>query len=115
LFLAGLGLYGVMAYSVTSRTKEIGIRMALGAARRRVVGHILAESSRFVLAGLVIGAVLSWATARLFATALFGVTPADPMTLSLAVLTTIGVTAVAASLPARRAARVEPIVALRHD
>jgi predicted permease len=115
LLLAGLGLYGLMAYAVTCRTKEIAIKMALGAGRHLVARQIFAETLRLVLLGIGLGAAASWGTTRLVASALFGVRPADPVTLGVATLMTVAVTALAVGLPARRATRVEPIVALRQD
>jgi putative ABC transport system permease protein len=100
---------------VTCRTKEIAIKMALGAGRHLVARQIFAETLRLVLLGIGLGAAASWGTTRLVASALFGVRPADPLTLGVATLMTVAVTALAVGLPARRATRVEPIVALRQD
>jgi predicted permease len=113
--LATVGLYGVISYTVARRRNEIGIRIALGASRPRVVKLVLREAAILVFAGMAIGAVLAIALARTAASLLYGLKPADPATilLSLASLTTV---ALAASLiPALRAARLDPMAALRED
>jgi predicted permease len=115
LLLAGIGLYGLMAYAVTRRTKEIGIRVALGAQRSRVARQLLGESLALVLIGVALGAAAVWMTTRLLAASLFRVTPTDPATLTLGILILVAVTALAAALPARRATLIEPTVALRHE
>jgi predicted permease len=115
LLLACAGLYGVLSYSVSQRTHEIGIRLALGAPPGRVLWMVLRETYALVLAGIVIGAAASFAAGRLIASMLFGLTPTDPVTALLAVILMIGVASLAGWLPARRAARVAPLVALRHE
>jgi predicted permease len=115
LLLASIGLYGVMSYSVTRRTNEIGIRMALGAQRRDVIRLVLRETLLLVLIGLLIGLGTSLATTRLISSLLFGLTPNDPVTIALAALLLIAVATVAGYLPARRGSRVDPMVALRHE
>jgi predicted permease len=108
-----VGLYGVIAYTVVRRTNEIGIRMALGASRRAVIALVLREAGALVTTGLVAGLALAILTARLAATLLFGLQPYDPLTLALAA-TTLGAVALLASyVPARNAARIEPVQALR--
>jgi len=115
LLLACVGLYGVMSYDVARRTHEIGIRMALGAQRRDVVSLVLRETMLLVGAGVVIGlSAALWAT-RLIASLLYGLTPNDPMTITLAGLLLLTVAALAGYFPARRASRVDPMVALRYD
>jgi putative ABC transport system permease protein len=115
LLLACVGLYGVMSYDVARRTHEIGIRMALGAQRRDVVGLVLRETMLLVGAGVVIGlSGALWAT-RLIATLLYGLTPNDPLTMALAGLLLLTVATLSAYIPARRASRVDPMVALRLD
>jgi ABC-type antimicrobial peptide transport system permease subunit len=115
LLLASIGLYGVMAYSVARRSNEVGIRMALGADRRRVVGAVVRETMTLVGAGLVVGMITAWGTTRLIASTLFGLTAMDPPTLASAVLVMIAVALVAGYVPARRAAAVDPVVALRAE
>lgn len=115
LLLACVGLYGVMSYGVARRTNEIGIRMALGASGSRVTKMIMRETMAVVGIGLVIGLGAAMAVTRLIASMLFGLAPRDPMTITFAVLLMIGVTAMAGYLPARRAARVDPMVALRYE
>ncbi len=115
LVLAALGIYGVIAYSVSQRSAEMGLRMALGARGPDLVGLVVGGSLRFVLPGMVAGLLLSTGLARLISGQLFGVSPFDPM-VYLGVAAVLGVTALAASfLPARRAARVDPIEALRAE
>jgi putative ABC transport system permease protein len=110
-----VGVYGVQAFSVSRRTREIGVRMALGAGRRRVVGMVLRESLARVFAGLGIGLLAALALAQLIRAQLFGITPTDSATY-LAMTGLIGGSALVASyIPARRAARVDPLVALRED
>jgi predicted permease len=115
LLLACVGLYGVMSYTVARRTNEIGIRIALGAQRRDVVGLVLRETMLLVIIGVIIGlSAALWAT-RLIANSLYGLTPNDPLTIGLASMLLLTVAALAGYLPARRASRVDPMVALRHD
>jgi len=115
LLLASIGLYGVMSYSVVRRTNEIGIRVALGAARRDVLWMVLRETMLPVITGIAIGLPAALASMRLIRDQLFGLEPADPLTLCAAMLAIIGVAALAGYLPARRAARVDPMVALRYE
>ena len=115
LLLAGLGLYGVLAYSVTQRTREIGVRMALGARPGQALALVARESAAVVGVGLFLGLAGALATARLFASLLFEVAPADPLAL-LAALLVLGAVALLATLvPARRAALVDPAIALRAE
>jgi predicted permease len=115
LLLAGLGLYGVLAYTVAQRTREIGVRMALGARPVQALALVARESATVVGAGLLLGVAGALAAARFFAGLLFGVGPADPLALLVAVLV-LGAVALAATLvPARRAALVDPAVALRAE
>jgi predicted permease len=115
VLLACLGLYGVMSYTAARRTNEIGIRLALGATRASMLGMVLKESLLLVVAGIAIGVPVALATARLISGLLFGVSATDPATISLACVLMIVVAAMAALLPARRAARVDPMVALRYE
>ncbi len=115
LLLACIGLYGVMAYDVARRTHEIGIRMALGASSQRVLRLVLRQSLLWVALGVVIGLGAALATTRWVESLLFGLKPNDPLTIALAALALFAVAVVAGYLPARRAARVDPLVALRHE
>ncbi len=115
LFLAAIGIYGVMAFLVSGRTKEIGIRMALGASPRNVLKLVLAHSVRLTFVGIVLGLAGAFALARMLAGLLFGVSATDPP-IYLAASAVLGVAIFLASyLPARRAATVDPMVALRHE
>jgi ABC-type antimicrobial peptide transport system permease subunit len=115
LLVASIGLFGLMSYSVARRTYEIGVRMALGAERRRVMQLVMRESMTLVAAGIVVGlaAAAAAAASRLVANLLYGLTPLDPVTMAGAVVVMLVISALAGYLPARRAARVDPMVALR--
>jgi len=113
--IATIGLYGVMSYMVTRRKVEIGIRMALGADRRRVIGMVIRESAVLLIAGVLIGAVLAVVGARWAAALLFGLKPWDPTSFVLAVVGLGLVSLLAAWIPARRASRLAPTLALRED
>jgi predicted permease len=113
--LAALGLYGVMSYAVSLRTRELGIRAALGAARRGLLFIVLSEVSALTATGLALGAASGYVLGRLVESQLFGVSGRDPGVALLASLTLAGVSLAAGYLPAARASRVDPIVALRHE
>jgi len=115
LLLSCVGLYGIMAHAVVRRTNEIGIRMALGAERRNIIWMVLKESLLLVAIGLVIGVPGSWMAGRLIASQLFGLKGSDPLSLATAIILLTLVGALAGYLPARRAARVDPLVALRYE
>ena len=115
LTLACIGLYGIMAYGVVRRTREIGIRIAIGAGRRSVMWMVVREIFVLVVAGAALGTVASLAAARYISHQLFGVSPGDPIATAAAVLLLLGVTFAAGYLPARRASRINPIVALRYE
>jgi len=115
LILASIGLYGVMAYSVARRTNEVGIRIALGADRRQVVATVVRETLTLVAAGVVVGLLAAWGATRFIAGTLFGVTTMDPLTLTFAIAVMTSVAVLAGWIPARRAAAVDPVVALRQD
>jgi predicted permease len=115
LVLAAVGMYGVIAYHVTTRTREIGIRVAVGARPADVFRLVMSQGLRVTVTGIAIGLLLSAATSRLLASLLYGVSPTDAVTWSSAVAVWLAVAFLACWLPARRAARVEPVVALRQD
>jgi hypothetical protein len=115
LVLASVGIYGVMAYSVAQRTNEIGIRLALGAIPRQVLGMVLREASWLSAAGIAAGVCASLLLSRLVKSMLFGIAPYDPATLWGAILLLLTVALAASWIPARRAARVQPMEALRRD
>jgi predicted permease len=113
MLLAGLGLYGVIAFSVARRTREIGIRMALGSTRSLVIRQILREALALVLAGATLGSVLAWYGTQALSTVLVGVTSSDPVSYAIAVGLIALTAIVAAAVPARHAASVDPLIALR--
>ena len=115
LILGVVGLYGVVAYSVGRRTREIGVRMALGAERRSVVLMVLRQAGKMVTLGVVVGLLASLGVSRLMASMLFGVNSYDPLTLVAVVVILSAVALAACYVPARRAARVDPVVALRYE
>jgi predicted permease len=115
LLLASIGLFGLLSYNVSRRTNEIGIRMALGAQKRQVIGMVLGESIWMVSIGIVLGIAAALAAGHLVKTLLFGLNPADGLTIGVAIATMIVVSALAAYLPARRASRVDPMTALHYE
>jgi predicted permease len=115
LLLAVTGLYGVLSYGIARRTREIAIRMALGARPKGVAGMILRETSWVVVAGLVVGAGLAYAASRFLTSELFGVTPQDPVTSTLAIGTLLVAALVATLWPSYRASRMDPMTALRQE
>jgi putative ABC transport system permease protein len=115
LVLAAVGVYGVVSYSTAQRTFEIGVRMAVGAGRRNILGLVLGQSLRLVLVGLAVGLAASLALTRLLVTFLYSTATADPMTLVVVCGVLVAVALLAGYLPARKAARVDPLVALHVD
>jgi len=115
LGLAAIGLYGLIAYRVLRRTGEIGIRMALGARRGDVLWLVLQDALRLVAGGVLFGLPAAWAASRLVSSMLFGVTATDPVTVSGALTLLSAAALFAAFIPAVRAARVEPMTALRNE
>jgi predicted permease len=113
--LAAVGLYGLMSYTVMRRTQEIGLRLAIGASRRSVLTLVLGEAAGLVVVGVVVGGVLAALAARSTASLLYGLDPGDPASFALAPLGLLLVGLLAASLPARRASRVDPAIALRDE
>jgi putative ABC transport system permease protein len=115
LLLAAVGIYAVMAYNVSQRTHEIGLRMALGAQGRQVLGLVLKQGMSLGLIGIALGLLTTYAVSRLLKNLLFGVSATDPVTLAAVALLLIGATLLACYFPARRATRVDPLIALRHE
>lgn len=115
LFLSGLGIYGVISYIVSAHTREIGIRLALGAQRGNILGDVLRQGLTLASAGTAIGLAAAFLVARLMSGMLFGVKPTDPVTFAGVALLLIGVALLGCYVPARRALRVDPIVALHHE
>ncbi|MEX2261871.1 MAG: FtsX-like permease family protein [Bryobacteraceae bacterium] len=115
VLLAAIGLYGVVSFLVAQRANEIGIRIALGATRRRIQSMILAQVAWWTGAGAVLGFAVAWFAARYLESLLFGVEPRDPMTMGAVLLLLSAVAVAAGWIPARRAARLDPIVTLRQE
>lgn len=115
LFLAMIGVYGLMHYFVQQRTNEIGVRMALGAGYRDAIGFVMQRGLRLVLAGIAVGCAGALEITKLLSSLLYGVRADDPLTFVAAPLVLLGATPIACWIPARRAAKVDPLVALKYE
>jgi ABC-type antimicrobial peptide transport system permease subunit len=115
LLLAAIGIYGVLSYTVSRRVREIGVRVALGARHRDVIGMIMARALRLMGLGLLIGGAAAIGAGELLKSQLYGISPRDPVSFTGITLLLGAVGFLASWLPARRAAAVDPLVALRHD
>jgi ABC-type antimicrobial peptide transport system permease subunit len=115
LLLAAIGIYGTLSFSVIARTKEIGVRMAIGAQRVQVVSLVLRDLIVIMFAGLPVGLLLALGATRSLESFLFGVRPVDPLTLFVSVMLIVFVAILAAYFPATRAAKVDPMLALRNE
>jgi putative ABC transport system permease protein len=115
LVLAAIGLYGVVAYGVTQRTREIGVRVALGAEPGAVIELVVGVGLRLAVVGVVLGLAIAMATSRVLRSMLYAISPADPVTLGVTALLVVAVAVLASYVPARRALRIDPAEALRAD
>jgi ABC-type antimicrobial peptide transport system permease subunit len=115
LFLGAIGIYSVLSYAVAQRTREIGIRMAMGASKKQVLVMILGQGSRLVFGGIALGIAGTLALTRVLASLLYGVSPRDPLTLVLVAVVVTGAATLATCIPSMRAARVNPTVCLKYE
>jgi putative ABC transport system permease protein len=115
VLLAAIGIYGVLMHAVAQRTREIGIRLALGAERSEVVGLVVRQAGALAIGGLVVGLVMALGASRLMRGLLFGIEPTDAVTYLLVAVGLFGIALFASYLPARRASRIDPVKALRYE
>jgi len=115
LVLSALGIYSLLSYFIVQRTREIGVRIAMGARPVHVFGMVLKDGVQMILAGVLFGVVVALGVTRLMVSMLFGVTPSDPATFAVVAFLLSGVALLACYVPARRAAKVDPMVALRYE
>ena len=115
LALASIGLYGVLSYAVTRRTRELGIRVAIGATAQSILWRVLREAGWILSIGIAVGLGAAWALGRIVGSLLFEITPTDAVSTTVAVLVLVVAGAIAAWIPARRASRIDPIGALRYE
>jgi putative ABC transport system permease protein len=115
LVLAVMGVYGIVSFAVSGRTQEIGIRMALGAENRDILTLVARQGLQFVIVGLAVGLLSAWALTRTMASLLIGISATDPLTYAMVAILLSSVALAACWIPARRALRVDPMVALRYE
>ena len=115
LFLTVVGIYGVISYTVSQRTQEIGVRIAIGARRTSVIGLVLREGMTWAAAGIALGLLGAWSMSRAFTSLLFDVSATDPFTFVLTALALTGAAALACTVPAVHATHIDPVIALRGD
>jgi putative ABC transport system permease protein len=115
VIMAAIGMYGLVSYSVTQRTREIGIRMALGAERRDVFAMVIGQGAKLALMGIAIGLPAAYFATRLLASQLYGVGAGDPSTFAAVAVLLLSIALLACYIPARRATQVQPTEALRHE
>jgi predicted permease len=115
LLLAAIGLYGILSYSVAGRTREIGVRMALGAQRGRVLQMVFQEAGKLVLFGVLLGIPAAFLSSRLFSSMLFGLSRTDPVAMAIVIAILVAIAYIASYIPARRATKVDPMIALRYE
>jgi putative ABC transport system permease protein len=115
LVLTALGLYGVLAYSVSQRTQEIGVRVALGATREDILRLVLTQASKMTAIGVACGIAVALGVARILSSQLFEIGPTDPLTFGVVLLLLLAVAAAASYVPVQRALRINPLTALRHE
>jgi putative ABC transport system permease protein len=115
LVLAAVGVYGVISYAVAQRTRELGVRLALGASRRQVLGLVLRQGARLAVVGVAIGLAGALALTRVVASLLYGVAALDPLTFAVVPIVLAAAAILATLAPARRATRVDPLIAMRAD